>query len=86
MEVVSISFLSEPFTSSCKILRCSLESALYFSSRLTLVSCVNFLTLNFSHFSIIAIIFQRIMYGNAPPATSVMEEDELEQALALADS
>lgn len=32
-----------------------------------------------------AILAQRIYYGNAPPATVLMEADDLEQALALAD-
>jgi solute carrier family 66, member 2 len=32
-----------------------------------------------------AIIVQRLIYGNAPPATALAEEDELEQALALAE-
>ncbi|KAN0121181.1 hypothetical protein V8E52_003769 [Russula decolorans] len=33
----------------------------------------------------IAIILQRLSYGNAPPSTALAEEDELEQALALAE-
>lgn len=34
----------------------------------------------------IVIVFQRLYYGTAPPvATSLIEEDELEQALALAE-
>ncbi|KAI0080181.1 hypothetical protein K474DRAFT_1658175 [Panus rudis PR-1116 ss-1] len=32
-----------------------------------------------------AIAVQRIYYGNAPPATTLMEEEDLEQALALAE-
>jgi hypothetical protein len=32
-----------------------------------------------------AIILQRLYYGNAPPSTALAEEDELEQALALAE-
>ncbi|EIW58701.1 uncharacterized protein TRAVEDRAFT_168401 [Trametes versicolor FP-101664 SS1] len=30
-----------------------------------------------------AILLQRVMYGNAPPATALIEEDDIEQALAL---
>ncbi|KAH9004646.1 hypothetical protein EDB86DRAFT_2884615 [Lactarius hatsudake] len=33
----------------------------------------------------IAIIGQRLVYGNAPPLASLAEEDDLEQALALAE-
>jgi len=33
----------------------------------------------------IAIIGQRVLYGNAPPSAVLTEEDELEQALALAE-
>jgi len=75
----------ELFTSSCKILRCNLKFALYSNSPSISVSYDNFLTAQ-THFSIVAIVFQRIIYGSAPPATSVAEEDELEEALALADS
>ncbi|KAI0820386.1 hypothetical protein BC628DRAFT_1397911 [Trametes gibbosa] len=32
-----------------------------------------------------AIIFQRLMYGNAPPATVLIEDDDIEQALALSE-
>ncbi|KAI0675437.1 hypothetical protein C8Q78DRAFT_963222 [Trametes maxima] len=32
-----------------------------------------------------AIVLQRIVYGNAPPATVLMEDDDIEQALALAE-
>ncbi len=32
-----------------------------------------------------AIIAQRIYYGNKPPATSLTEEDDIEQALVLAE-
>jgi hypothetical protein len=32
-----------------------------------------------------AIIGQRVLYGNALPSAVLTEEDELEQALALAD-
>ncbi|KLO17942.1 hypothetical protein SCHPADRAFT_845716 [Schizopora paradoxa] len=32
-----------------------------------------------------AIVAQRIYYGNKPPATSLIEEDDIEQALALAE-
>ncbi len=32
-----------------------------------------------------AIILQRLYYGNAPPSTALAEEDDLEQALALAE-
>ena len=31
-----------------------------------------------------AIVVQRLVYGNVPPATALVTEDELEQALALA--
>ncbi|KAJ8522732.1 hypothetical protein ONZ45_g698 [Pleurotus djamor] len=31
------------------------------------------------------IVIQRIMYGNAPPATVLPDDDDLEQALALED-
>jgi len=33
----------------------------------------------------IAIIGQRLLYGNAPPSAALTDEDELEQALALAE-
>jgi hypothetical protein len=33
----------------------------------------------------IAIVVQRLVYGNAPPPATLAEEDELEQALALAE-
>ncbi|KAI9511534.1 hypothetical protein F5148DRAFT_1280643 [Russula earlei] len=33
----------------------------------------------------IAIVVQRLIYGNAPPPAALTEEDELEQALALAE-
>ncbi|KAI0065619.1 hypothetical protein BV25DRAFT_1989268 [Artomyces pyxidatus] len=33
----------------------------------------------------IAIVFQRLMYGNAPPPTALVDDDDLEQALALAE-
>ena len=32
-----------------------------------------------------AIVVQRLVYGNAPPATALMEDDDIEQALALAE-
>ncbi|KAI0763748.1 hypothetical protein BD413DRAFT_483380 [Trametes elegans] len=32
-----------------------------------------------------AIVLQRLVYGNAPPATALMEEEDIEQALALAE-
>ena len=32
-----------------------------------------------------AIIIQRLIYGNAPPAATLMEDDDIEQALALAE-
>jgi len=32
-----------------------------------------------------AIVVQRVLYGNPPPATALIEEDDLEQALALAE-
>ena len=32
-----------------------------------------------------AIVLQRLYYGNAPPSTALAEEDELEQALVLAE-
>ncbi|CDO73251.1 hypothetical protein BN946_scf185008.g13 [Trametes cinnabarina] len=32
-----------------------------------------------------AILVQRLVYGNAPPASALMEEDDVEQALALAE-
>lgn len=30
-----------------------------------------------------AILLQRVMYGNAPPAAALIDEDDIEQALAL---
>ncbi|EGN91993.1 hypothetical protein SERLA73DRAFT_147922 [Serpula lacrymans var. lacrymans S7.3] len=33
----------------------------------------------------VAIVLQRLWYGNAPPAATLAEEDDLEQALALAE-
>lgn len=36
------------------------------------------------HFRL-AIVIQRVIYGNAPPATALLaDEDDLEEALALA--
>ncbi|KAI8996349.1 hypothetical protein BD414DRAFT_454966 [Trametes punicea] len=32
-----------------------------------------------------AIVLQRFLYGNAPPATTLVEEDDIEQALALSE-
>jgi hypothetical protein len=32
-----------------------------------------------------AIIVQRFIYGNAPPPATLAEEDDLEEALALAE-
>jgi hypothetical protein len=32
-----------------------------------------------------AIVFQRFQYGTAPPATVLLAEEDLEQALALAE-
>jgi hypothetical protein len=32
-----------------------------------------------------AIVVQRVIYGNAPPATVLADDDDLEQALALAE-
>ena len=32
-----------------------------------------------------AIVIQRLMYGNAPPAATLMVDDDIEQALALAE-
>ena len=32
-----------------------------------------------------AIVVQRLVYGNAPPPATLTEEDDLEQALALAE-
>jgi len=32
-----------------------------------------------------AIVAQRLIYGNAPPSTASAEEEDLEQALALAE-
>jgi hypothetical protein len=33
-----------------------------------------------------AIVVQRILYGNAPPPSVLLDDEDLEQALALADS
>lgn len=30
-------------------------------------------------------MLQRVWYGNAPPATALMEDEDVEQALALAE-
>lgn len=32
-----------------------------------------------------AIIVQRLLYGNAPPTTALLDDDDLEQALALVE-
>lgn len=33
----------------------------------------------------VAIVLQRAWYGNAPPATAPMEDEDVEQALALTE-
>jgi len=38
-----------------------------------------------TYFSCIAIVVQRLIYGNAPPPAFEEEDDDLEQALALAE-
>lgn len=32
-----------------------------------------------------AIVVQRLVYGNAPPAATLLDDDDVEQALALAE-
>ncbi|KAK0446646.1 hypothetical protein EV421DRAFT_1707355 [Armillaria borealis] len=38
-----------------------------------------------SHTTLIAIVAQRLYFGNAPPPTVLVDDDDLEQALALAE-
>jgi hypothetical protein len=69
---------------SFNILPCNSKSALFSSCLLTLVSlpCLVVFTLLYECFP--AIVAQRMIYGNAPPATTLpRDDDELEEALAL---
>ena len=70
---------------SFNILPCNSKSALFSSYLLTLVSLpclVVFTLLQYECFP--AIVAQRILYGNAPSATTLpRDDDELEEALAL---
>lgn len=79
------SLFSGRSTSSCKSLLCNSKSAQSSNYQLISVSyTLNVFSLR-ADVSAAAIILQRFYYGAAMPVTAI-EEDDLEQALALGDS
>lgn len=73
------------FTFSCKGHHCSSKSARFSSCLLISVRILVYWAFSMLTDTVTAILVQRIFYGTAPPAAVLIDDDDLEQALALAE-